>query len=204
MLWTRLPAPRRGIGPGGSPSSCRRDEAFAVTDLRSPSSVSLPAADAHPQVRHWLHQLDELVAHMASDGWDAWARERARDVIAFFAGSGRQQRRDEELLLFPMVAGRGDAALDAKVERLLQDHGWLEENWNELVSQLRPIAEGFGGYDVDMLAHAAQVYAALWEEHLDLVERVIHPAARAAHHGPDALAAQRVALAAGGVAAEAP
>jgi hypothetical protein len=176
-----------------------------VTDLRPLSDLhALPAADAHPQVRHWLGQLDELVAHMAADGWDAWARERARAVIAFFGSVGRQQRRDEELLLFPMVAGRGDAALDAKVERLLQDHGWLEENWAELLSQLRPIAEGFSGFDVDMLHHAAQVYSALWEEHLELVERVIHPAARAAHHGPDAGAAARVALAGQGAAAGAP
>jgi hemerythrin-like domain-containing protein len=176
-----------------------------VTDPRSASTTAppganatpLPAAAAHPQVRHWLGQLDELVDHMARDGWDGWARERARAVIDFFGHTGRQLRRDEELLLFPLVAGRGDAALDAKVERLLQDHGWLEENWGELVSELRPIAEGFGTTDADVLRHAAEVYAANWLEHLDLVERVIHPAALAAHASPESAAAFRVARAAG-------
>ncbi len=158
---------------------------------------TLPAADTHPQVRHWLQQLDELVDHMARDGWDGWARERARQVIDFFGRTTRQQRLDEEQLLFPLVAGRGDAALDAKVDRLLQDHGWLDENWTELVSQLRPIAEGFGGFDVDMLRHAAEVYAALWHEHLELVERVIHPAALASRSSVNAGAAARVARAGG-------
>lgn len=169
-----------------------------MTDPRpalNASETSLPAAEAHPQVRHWLRQLDELVDHMADQGWDGWARERARAVMEFFNAAVKQQRRDEEQLLFPLVAGRGDAALDTKVERLLQDHGWLDENWTELVIELRPIAEGFGTTDADLLRHAAEVFTALWEEHLELVERVIHPAALAAHRAPDAAAAGRVARA---------
>ena len=141
-----------------------------------PGATALPASDAHPQVRYWLGQLDELVEHMDATGWDGWARGRARDLIDFFAGLLPRMRREEEEQLFPLVAGRGDAAIDAKVERLLQDHGWLDENWAELVSELRPIAEGFGSTDVALLRHAAEVFAALWHEHLELVERVVHPA----------------------------
>lgn len=193
--------PAVGFPPPSSPTLPRT---AAVTDPRTPSAASpgardtsLPAAQAHPQVRHWLGQLDELVDHMDREGWDGWARERARQLIDFFGPAGRQQRRDEEQLLFPLVAGRGDAGLDAKVERLLQDHGWLEENWAELVSELRPIAEGFGTTDVALLRHAAEVYGALWLEHLDLVERVIHPAALAAHPSMESAAAARVARAGG-------
>ena len=174
-----------------------RSTSTTAPDGAHATSQPLPASQAHPQVRHWLQQLDELVEHMDQSGWDGWARERARQVMDFFGPAGRQQRRDEEQLLFPLVAGRGDAALDSKVERLLQDHGWLEENWAELVSELRPIAEGFGTTDVALLRHAADVYAALWNEHLELVERVIHPAALAAHRSPESAAASRVARAGG-------
>jgi hypothetical protein len=44
---------------------------------------------------------------------------------------------------------------------------------------LQPVAEGFGGYDIDMLRHASDVYAALLIEHLALEQGLVFPAARA-------------------------
>ena len=63
--------------------------------------------------------------------------------------------------------------------RLRQDQGWLEENWREVLAQLQPVAQGFGGYDIDMLRHASDVYAALLLEHLALEQGHVFPAARA-------------------------
>lgn len=148
---------------------------------------SLLATHEPSQVRHWLEQLDALVHHMDRDGWDAWARDRARAVIEFFSGAVRRLRADEEGTLFPLLAHR-----EEQVDRLLQDLGWMDENWTELVSQLRPIAEGFGGTDVDMLRHATQVYSALWDEHLELVQHLLPGAS----HGLGVTAADRAGLAA--------
>jgi hemerythrin-like domain-containing protein len=71
---------------------------------------------------------------------------------------------------------------DTNIDRLRQDQGWLEENWREVLAQLQPVAEGFGGYDTDMLRHAVDVYAALLLEHLSLEDSFVFPAARASAH----------------------
>jgi len=138
-----------------------------------------PLDATHVQMLHWLEQLGELVEHLEATGWDTWSRDRAGAVIHFFSQTGRQHHAEEERFVFPLLVNRGDAAMDAHVERLLQDHGWLEENWLELLSQLRPVAEGFGGYEVDLLRHASNVYEALLKEHIELEETLVYPAARA-------------------------
>ena len=147
------------------------------------SNDTLPMLDrfdaTHDQMRYWLGELQTLVNHMEDRGWDTWARDHARSVIDFFSHTARQHHVDVDRQLFPLVSGRGDASVDASVDRLRQDQGWLEENWREVLAQLQPVAEGFGGYDVDMLRHAADVLAALRLEYLALEEGSVFPAARA-------------------------
>ena len=147
------------------------------------SNDTLPMLDrfdaTHDQMRYWLGELQTLVNHMEDRGWDTWARDHARSVIDFFSHTARQHHADVDRQIFPLVAGRGDPSIDTSVDRLRQDQGWLEENWREVLAQLQPVAEGFGGYDVDMLRHAADVYAALLLEHLALEQGSVFPAARA-------------------------
>jgi len=144
---------------------------------------TLPMLDrldaTHDQMRYWLGELQTLVNHMEDRGWDTWARDHARSVIDFFSHTARQHHVDVDRQIFPLVSGRGDASIDISIDRLRQDQGWLEENWREVLAQLQPVAEGFGGYDVDMLRHAADVYAALLLEHLALEQGSVFPAARA-------------------------
>jgi hemerythrin-like domain-containing protein len=135
--------------------------------------------DTHAQMRHWLGELQTLVNHLEDRGWDTWARDHARSVIDFFSNTARQHHADVDRQVCPLVAGRGDDSLDTHIDRLRQDQGWLEENWREVMAQLQPVAEGFGGYDIDMLRHAADVYAALLLEHLALEQGTVFPAARA-------------------------
>jgi hemerythrin-like domain-containing protein len=158
----------------------------AVNETRAndtPIASALPVLDrlvaTHEQMRYWLGELQSLVNHMEDRGWDTWARDHARSVIDFFSHTARQHHIDVDRQVFPLIAGRGDASLEASVDRLRQDQGWLEENWREVLAQLQPVAEGFGGYDVDMLRHAADVYAALLLEHLALEQGQVFPAARA-------------------------
>jgi hemerythrin-like domain-containing protein len=157
-----------------------------VNETRSndtPTAGTLPMLDRldamHEQMRYWLGELQTLVNHMEDRGWDTWARDHARSVIDFFSHTARQHHADVDRQIFPLISGRGDAAIDTSIDRLRQDQGWLEENWREVLAQLQPVAEGFGGYDVDMLRHAADVYAALLLEHLALEQGHVFPAARA-------------------------
>ena len=149
----------------------------------TPIAGALPLLDrvdsTHEQMRYWLGELQNLVNHMEDRGWDTWARDHARSVIDFFSHTARQHHVDVDRQILPLVSGRGDASIDTSVDRLRQDQGWLEENWREVLAQLQPVAEGFGGYDVDMLRHAADVYAALLLEHLALEQGHVFPAARA-------------------------
>lgn len=133
----------------------------------------------HAQMRYWLDELQRLVNHMEDHGWDLWARDHARSVIDFFGHTVRQHHVDVDRQVLPLVTGRGNAAIDSNIDRLRQDQGWLEENWREVQAQLQPVAEGFGGYDIDMLRHAADVYAALLLEHLAIENSLVFPAARA-------------------------
>lgn len=161
-------------------------EELAVTENRStdtPHAGALPVLDrfdaTHAQMRHWLAELQSLVNHLEQQGWDTWGRDHARSVIDFFSNTARQHHADVDRQVLPLIVGRGDAVLETNVDRLRQDQGWLEENWRELLVQLQPVAEGFGGYDIDMLRHAADVYAALLLEHLALEKGLVYPAARA-------------------------
>jgi len=157
-----------------------------VTDPRptdTPNAGALPVLDriddTHAQMRYWLGELQSLVNHMEDRGWDTWARDHARTVIDFFAHTARTHHLEMDRHVFPLIIGRGDGALDTSVDQLRQDHGWIEENWRELLAQLQPVAEGFGGYDLDMLRHSADVFAALLLEHLAREKDVVFPAARA-------------------------
>ena len=149
----------------------------------TPIAGALPVLDrldaTHEQMRYWLGELQSLVNHMEDRGWDTWARDHARSVIDFFSHTARQHHLDVDRQLFPLITGRGDEFIEASVDRLRQDQGWLEENWREVLAQLQPVAEGFGGYDIDMLRHACDVYAALLVEHLALEKSLVEPAARA-------------------------
>jgi hemerythrin-like domain-containing protein len=157
-----------------------------VNDSRSndaPIAGALPVLDrldaTHEQMRYWLGELQSLVNHMEDRGWDTWARDHARSVIDFFSHTARQHHVDVDRQVFPLITGRGDDFIETSVDRLRQDQGWLEENWREVLAQLQPVAEGFGGYDIDMLRHASDVYAALLIEHLALEQGLVFPAARA-------------------------
>ena len=147
------------------------------------SNDTLPMLDrfdaTHDQMRYWLGELQTLVNHMEDRGWDTWARDHARSVIDFFSHTARQHHLDVDRQIFPLVSGRGDASLDTSVDRLRQDQGWLEENWREVLAQLQPVAEGFGGYDVDTLRRAAEIFTDVLREKVEREKSLLPPAERA-------------------------
>lgn len=132
----------------------------------------------HHQVLEVLKQFDRLLEHVDDNGADEVARASAAEIIEFFAGHARQHHADEEAHIFPPLLRSEDANLVQQVQRLQQDHGWLEEDWRELSPQIEAIAQGYNWYDLAMLRQALPVFTALYEEHIALEESLIYPAAR--------------------------
>jgi hemerythrin-like domain-containing protein len=156
-----------------------------VTDTR-PNDASAagkkPVLDRlesmHEQMFYWLDELKSLVGHMEQQGWDTWARDHARSTIDFFSKTARPHHQEIERQVLPLLAARGDADPEVRtgIERMRQDHGWIDENWSELLAQLQPVAEGFSGYDLDTLRQAAEVFDTTLREHVALEKSLLYPA----------------------------
>ena len=148
---------------------------------RSPAPP-MPSFDAldrtHAQVMEVLKQFDSLLQHLDENGPDAVAQASAREIHAFFANGAREHHADEERYVFPWLLNSKDAELVSNVQRLQQDHGWLEEDWLELAPQIEAIAQGFAWYDLDVLRQALPVFTQLYQEHIALEESMIYPEAK--------------------------
>ncbi|MEO8297920.1 MAG: hemerythrin domain-containing protein [Burkholderiales bacterium] len=153
---------------------------------REPNLQALPATqpqlqaldECHQQVLAKLAEMSRLFVHLEDHGVDTTARSMAQSIVQFFTESAQRHHADEERLVFPALLQSGDAELVAHVQRLQQDHGWLEEDWLVLAPQLSAIAEGYSWYDLDMLHSALPVFLALYEDHIELEESLIYPEAR--------------------------
>lgn len=160
-----------------------------------PAVPPLPTLDAldgtHAQMMVTLSQMGGLMRHLREHGVDDTARRNAAEICTFFINTARQHHADEERAVFPALMAGDDAELRAHVERLQQDHGWLEEDWIELAPQLQAVAQGYSWYDIDELSHAVQVFVDLYHEHIALEESLIYPAARQRQAVAQAAVAQR-------------
>lgn len=147
-----------------------------------PAVPPLPPMDAldqtHREMMGVLKDLKALIGHLDEHGVDKAARDEARKICAFFAGTARNHHADEETLVFPALVRTDDANLIQHVLRLQQDHGWLEEDWLELAPQLQAVAEGYSWYELDTLRAGVEVFIALYHDHIALEESLIYPVAR--------------------------
>lgn len=150
-----------------------------ATRAAIPPLPSFEALDAtHRQVLEMLAQLVRLVDQVQASGIDANARALATEICQFFDDTAREHHAAEEQLVFPGLLSGDDAELVQHVQRLQQDHGWLEEDWLELSPHLRAVGEGQGWYDVDVLRSAIPVFVDLYREHIALEETIVYPASR--------------------------
>jgi hemerythrin-like domain-containing protein len=132
----------------------------------------------HAQVLQTLRQLERLVDRLDRDEPDDAARAAASAICAFFDGTARSHHEDEERVVFPPLLRGRDAALIQHVQRLQQDHGWLEEDWHELRPMLTTIGEGYAWHEPESLRQMAAVFSALYLEHIALEETLVYPAAK--------------------------
>ena len=132
----------------------------------------------HREVVAQLARLAELVAHLDRHGVDAPARTMAREIATFFNGHARAHHADEEARVFPPLLADGAPELVQHVQRLQQDHGWLEEDWLELAPQLEAVADGYSWYDLAMPQHALPIFTVLFRDHISLEETLVYPEAK--------------------------
>jgi hemerythrin-like domain-containing protein len=146
---------------------------------RATPRTTLNSLDAtHREILVTLTQLEQLVAHLAAQGCDATAQRSAAAICQFFATTAREHHLEEEQKVFPPLLARADTELVQQIQRLQQDHGWLEEDWIELSPTLQAVAEGQSVYDVETLRDGVNVFVNLYHEHIALEDSLVYPAAR--------------------------
>ena len=133
---------------------------------------------AHQAALRMLQSFKQLVAQLKDGGLDDPARQSAREILAFFNGPGRHHHEEEESSVFPDLLASGDTDLIAHVHRLQQDHGWLEEDCRELAPHVQAVAEGYNGYELQLLVAALPVFDVLYRDHIALEETQVYPAAK--------------------------
>jgi hemerythrin-like domain-containing protein len=144
----------------------------------------------HAQVRGYLDRLATLATRVENAPLDADDGAEACAVEAFFSGSMREHHRMEEAFVFPALLDSGDTELVTLVRTLVQDHGWIEQNWIEIAPQLRAMAQGHHWIDPAEFMHGAEVFLELCYGHAALEEASVYPRVRPAAAGtPVALVA---------------
>lgn len=163
--------------------------------LLAPSDGVALLDACHQQTLVTLGKLSVLMAHLDAHGSDADAQALARDIVAFFDRTGRQHHEEEERHVFPRLLASSDPEMVRAIQRLQQDHGWLEADWNEIGPQIDAVAGGQGWVDLDILREGVEIFVALSQEHMALEESLIYPSLRAQLATPERIDMGREMLA---------
>jgi iron-sulfur cluster repair protein YtfE (RIC family) len=165
-----------------------------MKDRSSAPDADLALLDAwHGQVRHHLDRLAALATRVESAPLGAEECAEACAIEAFFSGSMRDHHLAEEARVFPALLGSADPRVVTTARTLVQDHGWIEQNWLELAPQLRAVAQGHHWIEPAEFMHGAEVFLELCYEHAALEETLLPPPARAPV--ADAAGGQSIAVA---------
>lgn len=155
----------------------------ASTPLPDAAPASRDGVDlldaCHRQTLLTLGKLAALITRIDRHGTDAEAQALAAEIVDFFSTTARQHHEDEERHVFPRMLESPDPEIVQAVQRLQQDHGWLQEDWRELGPQIDALAGGQSWVDLDILREGVDIFLALSHEHMALEESLIYPALKA-------------------------
>jgi len=132
----------------------------------------------HRETLRMLQELDALVDRLGDVGADDRARAMAGTIERHFSGAVAAHHADEERHLFPALWASGDARTRQVVERLRQDHAWMDVNWRSLQPQLDALARGHSSFDPDLFRDGSSILCALVRDHILLEESVAYPEAK--------------------------
>lgn len=132
----------------------------------------------HREIQSQIKLLHALLDAIESDGLNPTNRDQARRVLDYFNGEARQHHLDEEKHIFPALLASQNAEIVQAAEHLIQDHGWLEENWIQIAPSLEAATGGNLWFDPMELRHAMEVFEALYLDHIVLEESIAYPEAK--------------------------
>ncbi|CAN7197363.1 hemerythrin domain-containing protein [Acidovorax sp. LjRoot194] len=159
-----------------APASAREIPGFNAPGVGFEQPFAMLEA-CHERVQRTLALLGRLRAHVQTHGADEPARQAARDVLRYFDIAAPLHHEDEELHVFPPLLAQGPAEVVALVQRLLQDHRDMVDDWAAARQPLQALLEGrayaFGAADGAVLDRFAERYA----RHIEDEEQIAYPAA---------------------------
>lgn len=139
-------------------------------------AADFEALDAcHLEIQQQLCNLADLVEEVSARGLSSTVKAQANAIERFFSNTSRKHHFDEETQVFPELMASGNEVLVAAVQRLAQDHFWIEENWLLLGPQLRALGAGIAWPDEAVFLQHAQVFLDLCNDHIALEESLIYP-----------------------------
>jgi len=142
----------------------------------APSTVAA-LADEHQTIERRLARLRALAIALTHAGLSHAVRAQAREALAWFGNTTREHHLVEEREVFPALLDSADPALAAPAQRLLQEHDWLETEWQQLAPALRAAAEGQASFDPQVLRHGVEVFVQLYRDHMAFEETHAYPLA---------------------------
>lgn len=160
-----------------SPSTASRTASRSAR-MRHPAVPPLTAPElideTHREIERVLTRMERLAQLLALPAQRTQAATLAAQACSFFSGPARAHHEAEETQVFPGLLAGHDAAVRAQVQRLQQDHNWIEEDWLELEPHLQAVARGEGTRDVDFLRAALAEFTTLYREHLAVEDALLH------------------------------
>jgi len=132
----------------------------------------------HQDIQRHLVMLREVVDTVEATGINPAVRAKALEVLSYFNTEARHHHLDEEKHVFPALLVSQDEALVAATRRLIQDHGWLEENWLYIEPSISAVSAGNAWFDTVELRHALEVFETLYLDHVMLEESLVYPQAK--------------------------
>ncbi len=142
----------------------------AVPPLPAPELMD----ETHREIAQVLGRMEALAQLLPLPAPQTQAAMLAEQACHFFDGPARAHHEAEETQVFPRLLAGHDAAVRAQVQRLQQDHHWIEEDWLELEPQLQAVARGESPGDADFLRPALIEFTTLYREHLAVEEALLH------------------------------
>jgi hemerythrin-like domain-containing protein len=144
-----------------------------------PTLVVESLDDTHRDVVLHLERLKVLAASLVATPASEATHAQARELIDFFTGPSRQHNYDEERFAFPSLLAGSDAATHRVIERLREEHAWIELQWLDIETQLAAFVEGAVPRDAQALRRAVDDFAMLMHQHMELEESTIYVELRA-------------------------
>jgi hemerythrin-like domain-containing protein len=132
----------------------------------------------HERVQRSLGLLQRLMDHIDGKGHDAQSRAAAADVLRYFDIAAPLHHEDEELHVFPALAGSSDARLVDAVATLQRDHERMAALWARLRLALVQWRDGAAAPAIDgETRELAREFIGQYDAHIATEEGLVYPAA---------------------------